>query len=248
MELRQYYATFTIIALLVSCATKKESLVQREKTVQNFSNLSNDRKIIYFENLDSPPQDDNEEKVWRDSLRTDDEILLQAALKAHARFPRENLREEYLRIIREKRNITRYHALRALAGLTPRDEDLPVIALGFDDSDWLPRAQSIRMVRLYDHEKEERKFYYTLLTMLDEHNPDVTRELFRTLKWYKEESTFPFLYKRSFHARTDIELIFMLRELVSYPSNLVTLRLRQLERYHKSLLVRNEARELLAKR
>ncbi|RME91114.1 MAG: hypothetical protein D6767_05730 [Candidatus Hydrogenedentota bacterium] len=250
MAIRKAYSFSTIIVFIVAfhCASPDKKKEERKSQIQNFDSLSFQEKIQFFKRAEAPPKTEQEKKIWLSALKSSDPLLLQAVLLAYSRFPQENARKPILKLIRIKRGITRYYALKALAALPAKQQDLPVVALALSDKDWLAKSMAIRLIRNYPQEKKEGKYYYRLLVMLKLHNPDVVRELYKTLKWYHRESTFGFLYKRSFHAKSNPELIFIMRELNAYPHRLVTIRLKQLAKYHKSLIVRENARKLLRTR
>jgi hypothetical protein len=112
------------------------------------------------------------------------------------------------------------------------------------DREWLVREAAYRTMRKFSDERSDKKYFYAVLTRLNEQNPQVVAEIYRTLVWYDDESAWPYLMKRSYHCKSASELLLVMRELARTKTRDAQVRLKTLTR-SQSVIIRQEATDLL---
>ena len=163
----------------------------------------------------------------------------------------ERYRNEYIKLLAHKNNIVRYKAYLQIANLKQEAQNLDLIKKGLKDEEWLVQEISLQIIRLHKTERESKKLYYDVLFLLNEKNPRVLRQVYRTLKWYRTSRVLPYLYKRSFIAQSPLEIVYIIRELASLKGtyhNRIKKRLIFLRDNYDNILVRDAARKALARR
>lgn len=250
--LKKSYFLFAAVLLLIgngcSSTEKKE---KKYSTVvlsqEDFDSFFWREKAIYIDHVTALTA--NKGKAFENLLRyaflqNQTEVMI-SVTDAIARLKLENLHDLLFIGIRNPNSMLRWHSLKALAALPLWTQDISTIALLIKDKEWLVRETAFRMIRNYPSEKNKKEYYYDVLTSLNDGNEVVLKQIYTTLYWYDDKRTFPYIYQRSFRTHNQIELVFILRELVKYDSPTVRKRLYFLSQKHADRVVRNEAQKLL---
>lgn len=140
--------------------------------------------------------------------------------------------------------IVRWRALLLIEKLNKSEALLPQVSRLIADKEWLVREAAYRTLRTFGAERKARAYFYTVLFRLNEKNPSVVAEIYRTLVWYEDESAWPYMIKRSYHCKSASELILVMRELARTKTREAQVRLKTLTR-SQSIIVRQEANDLL---
>lgn len=230
------------IACPLFCTTTKAKLIDPEEYKSYIWN----EKVAYFQEQSQKPHPGNPE-IYRMAMKDPYPLVTLSALDSMSDELSVIMRKELYDNLKHKNKMIRWKSCLNIIK-TPEKNDLRHLARLFKDTEWLARECSCKSVRLYPDERKNKKYFFRLISLLNEKNPNVLKELYITLKWYEDNRAFDYLYKRSFHSSSSIELVTILRELVHYPGVKVTRRLRQVSRYHKDFFVREEAKKLLKQR
>lgn len=233
---------FTFI--FTSCHTsipKDEPVI----TFQKYSQMNWKEKIEYLKSLTIDPENKTHQKILDDARKDPEILIVESYLLCVSTNSLESEKKQLQPFIYHSNPIIRWRALNALGKLQSDRDDLKTIVSRFNDKEWLVRESAFRLVRKYIFEKKEKKYYLTILLHLNEKNPNVLREVIRTLKWYNDSRTYSYLLRRSYFTVTDLALIVIMQELVYYDTTTVEKRLQKINHSHKSLIVREEAARLL---
>ena len=239
------YALIITACLSISCGSKNIQHERKNFTLEQFQSQYEVQQANYIQNLRVISDDDSSVEILRYALNCKSTLSCQTALKKIYSLNLKIYKKEIKDIINKKDGVTRYLAFKVFSQDSIESDDLNLVVNYLNDREWLVREICVRQMRKYSTEKKEKKYFTKLLLMLNEKNPDVVKELYRTLKWYDESEAFKFLFQRSFHASTEIEQVFILRELAEYKKPIVKNRLNNISRYNKSFIVRQEAKELV---
>lgn len=229
------------------------SLSQKEKSIvlsnEEFDQFLWQHKVIYLNSFYFVSHDKKEDliKLLQYAFSQNNVNVIISVVNVIGNLQIEELRNLVLNGLRHPKAMVVFHSLVALEKLPLEKKDLSRIVHTFKNRDWMVKEQAFKMVRNYDFEKEQKKYYYAVLTSLGNANESVLKQLYKTLEWYNDKRTFSYVYQRSFRAKNSIELIFILRELSKYKTSTVKKRLYFLANKHPSSLVKDEARKLLLK-
>lgn len=229
------------------------SLSQKEKSIvlsnEEFDQFLWQHKVIYLNSFYFVSDDKKEDliKLLQYAFSQNNVNVIISVVNAIGNLQIEELRNLVLNGLRHPKAMVVFHSLMALEKLPLEKRDLSRIAHTFKNRDWMVKEQAFKMVRNYPFEKEQKKYYYAVLTSLSNANESVLKQIYKTLEWYNDKRTFSYIYQRSFRAKNSIELIFILRELSKYKISTVRKRLYFLANRHSNELVKSEARKLLLK-
>lgn len=185
-----------------------------------------------------------DEKIIQAALEEDNKLLVVQAMKKIYELDLKSFSEILPPFLENGDVMVRYHALVALEKISQSEDILSKIMKLSRDKEWMIREAAFRAVRKYQVERSEKKYFYDVLFRVNEKNPQVVIEIFRTLVWYDDETAWPYLLKRSYHCQSAAELIEVMRELAKIKTRDVQVRLKTLTR-SQSMIVRKEAIELL---
>lgn len=240
-------AFMAVFAFLQCESTQKKEVVAPGPVLsyEQYQQLHWQQKANSFTQRKAAPAHADDFKIFDSALEDDHEVICAAALEQIAEHKITRYHDKVSELLKSDSALVRYKALLALEALPLRPNDAAAIAGRFNDKEWLVREAAYRSVRRYTSELEEKKYFFQLLVELDEQNPTVLRELYRTLRWYNDDRAFPYIYRRSFLTTSEVELIFILRELARYNQPLARKRLVEAARTHPKIVVRYEAQQLL---
>ncbi|MCS6985353.1 MAG: HEAT repeat domain-containing protein [Leptospiraceae bacterium] len=246
------HKTFIFLLLyLNACRTvssTKEVTSYGEKHLPGFAERNWQQKVELFELWDSPPRREADLTLIQLGLEEENAAVLVATLQYLMRYPVEEKKPSILHLLAHPESMVRWYALLALERLPPQAEDLSLVAARLSDKEWLVREAALRSFRRYAHEKKEKSYFYQIIFHLEERNPSVLREVYRTLLWYEDDRAFPYLLRRTYVARSGAELIATLEELLVTERPEVTSRIRAVARTHSRPDVRHAASQLLRQR
>lgn len=241
-------SNFFILYSCKSFSAKQEEVYYSEKILPEFASFIWPKKVEVFELWPNAPRLPSDFKLLRLGLEDEHPAVITAALKVIVQFATSDFRKEILLLLNHPDNMVRWHAILALESLPVDEKDLPVIANKFTDNEWLVREAALRSLRRYTTEKYEKKYFYQILFRLEEKNPPVLSEVYRTLIWYEDERVYPYLLRRTYIAQTGAELIAMLRELSQTNRPDAINRIKFVARTHSRPDIRFAATELLRKK
>lgn len=216
----------------------------RRLTLEEFVLLDWQRQVEYLEQVASRGTSGDDDRIVAYALTDDDTGVIVKALEvSHALSLKEHLpRAEELLLNNDA--IIRWRALLLIEKLNGNEAVLPQVARLTGDKEWLVRETAYRVLRTFSSERKKRTYFYTVLFRLNEKNPSVVAEIYRTLVWYDDESAWPYMIKRSYHCKSASELILVMRELARTKNREAQVRLKTLTR-SQSIIVRQEANDLL---
>lgn len=216
----------------------------RRLTLEEFALLDWQRQVEYLEQIAHRGTGGDDDRIIAHALADDDSGVIVKALEvSHSLSLKEYLpRAEEL--LQSNDAIIRWRALLLIEKLNDSEALLPQVAKLTGDKEWLVRETAYRVLRTFSSERKKRTYFYTVLFRLNEKNPSVVAEIYRTLVWYDDESAWPYMIKRSYHCKSASELILVMRELARTKTREAQVRLKTLTR-SQSVIVRQEANELL---
>ncbi len=203
------------------------------------------KKVEYLNDLDSPPYNKSEHIIIEKSLQDQYSNVIYAGLKYIERSKYFKFESLYKKLLEHSSANIRLQSLKLFQIRSSQPETLKIVMSMIGDQDWLVREKAYEMIRSYDIERMQKKYYLVVLRRINEKNPNVLRQILRTLTWYNDSRTLPYLFERSFNCTTDIELIVVLRELSKFKNTKVKRRIRRLSKKHKKFIIREEARNIL---
>ena len=241
---------FSICAasLLVAPACRSVPVTNGEQnkrlTLEEFVLLDWQRQVEYLEQVAVRGTRGDDDRIIAHALTDDDSGVIVKALEiSHTLSLKEHLpRAEEL--LQSTDAIIRWRALLLVEKLNGNEAVLPQVARLTGDKEWLVRETAYRVLRTFSSERKKRTYFYTVLFRLNEKNPSVIAEIYRTLVWYDDESAWPYMIKRSYHCKSASELILVMRELARTKTREAQVRLKTLTR-SQSVIVRQEANDLL---
>lgn len=239
-----------IIALGILSATGCRSVPgpngeqNRRLTLEEFVLLDWQRQVEYLEQVAYRGTRSDDDRIITYALTDDDSgVIIKALEISHTLSLKEHLpRAEEL--LQSNDAIIRWRALLLIEKLNGNEAVLPQVAKLTGDKEWLVRETAYRVLRTFSSERKKRTYFYTVLFRLNEKNPSVVAEIYRTLVWYDDESAWPYMIKRSYHCKSVSELILVMRELARTKNREAQVRLKTLTR-SQSVIVRQEANDLL---
>jgi HEAT repeat protein len=216
----------------------------RRLTLEEFILLDWQRQVEYLEQIANRGTRGDDDRIITHSLADEDSAVIVKALEiCHTLSLKEHLpRAEEL--LQNNDAIIRWRALLLIEKLNGDEAVLPQVARLTADKEWLVRETAYRVLRTFSSERKKRTYFYTVLFRLNEKNPSVVAEIYRTLVWYDDESAWPYMIKRSYHCKSASELILVMRELARTKTREAQVRLKTLTR-SQSVIVRQEANDLL---
>ncbi len=245
--LKKYFLQITIIILGILCSCTSRQIITQQIFFSQYLKYNLKEKIIYFREAQNKILHSEQEKIFREALSDNDTIVLEA-LKAVTRLKFTNYGILCQNIMWNQYNLQiRLEILNIFATIGIQSATVPILIKFITDVDWLIREKVYQLLREFRQEQKNKEYYKYILLQLKEKNPQVLREVIKTLKWYKNKNreVLNHLYQRSFSYETPLELVIIIKELGNYKNRLIFNRLKKLARNHKSYLVREEAKKQL---
>ena len=214
-------------------------------TVEEFNALDWQRQVEALEAITSSNRVREDDRIIASALIDDDSAVIVAALETTWRLERDDNLPKIIELLDSTDPIIRWRALLVIEKIGSDAEALEQVARMLNDKEWMVREAAYRTLRTYKKERKEKIYFYTVLFKLNEKNPQVVAEIYRTLVWYDDDSAWPYLIKRSYHCKSASELILVMRELARTKTREAQVRLKTLTR-SQSVIVRTEATTLLS--
>jgi hypothetical protein len=181
--------------------------------------------------------------IYRHAFKDGYYLVTIAAIESMNAKMNNEMRKDLYILLRHWHPIVRWKTCKKIIAL-PKEDDLKPLSILFGDKEWLARECVFSGVRLYEKERIQKLYFLRLLSRLNDNNIQALTELYKTLKWYEDPRTFMYLYKRSFHTHSSIELIKVLKELAFYKDSKVKNRLWSISHTHKDFFVREEVSKI----
>lgn len=241
-----YTFSFLLIAAGGACksAQRTDTAEHPKVTAEEFFELDWQRQVEYLESLTSSNRTRGDKDIISAALSDDDSAVVVAALETILRLELDEYLPRAMEFLTSEDPITRWRALLIVESMNSDVAVLPAVIKLTADREWLVREAAYRTVRKFKSERSNKAYFYSVLFHLNEKNPQVVAEIYRTLVWYDDESAWPYLMKRSYHCKSASELIMVMRELARTKTREAQVRLKTLTR-SQSVIVRQEANELL---
>lgn len=242
-----------ILALLFLNACSTPQVMQRtsennEDRIEGeeYINLDWQQKTSYLERMASfSSLNEDDLQIVAFSTRANNDRVKQAALRLIAIFKVEDMVTRCIKESKNRSQVVRWRALQCLEQLSPNQDLLPILVKSMRDSEWMVRVVAIRSIRKYPEEKISKRYYKSVLYTLRDEEPNTLEETYKTIFWYEDQRSLRFLLKRSYLAKSEIELIFILRQLAKSSDSQVTTLFRQYQKNSPHGAVRKLCGELL---
>jgi len=229
-----------------STSVKKNEKYKKQVTLQDYEkNTLWQEQAQFIEEKLKIPVTQEENLIYLKALSDNEAIVVEQALENISKYKIEKYKKQVILLLRHRSPKIRWQALNALVQFNKADVDVKFIAKLINDSDWLVREKALKMIRNYPKEKEKKNYYYTIIMLLSDKNPNVLKQIYETLGWYENPSSFSYLLKRSYFAKNTVEILLIMRELSKYKNHKVEWRLKKLAKSHSKAIIRNEAKKLL---
>lgn len=235
-------SVITYVACRSAPATKDEQ--KRRLTVEEFVKLDWQRQVEYLEQISSRGLAGEDDRIVARALSDDDSAVIVKVLEVAYTLSLKEYLPRAEELLQSNDAFIRWRALLLIEKLNSNEALLPQVARLTGDKEWLVREAAYRTLRTFSSERKRKTYFYTVLFRLNEKNPSVIAEIYRTLVWYDDDSAWPYMIKRSYHCKSVSELILVMRELARTKTREAQLRLKTLTR-SQSTLVRQEASTLL---
>ncbi|HRP68017.1 MAG TPA: HEAT repeat domain-containing protein [Turneriella sp.] len=213
-------------------------------TLEEFNTLDWQQQVETIEKMNTSFFTDEDKKIIASALLDDDGAVIVAALEAVWRLKISDFLSQAVVLVDSPDPIIRWRSLLAIEKLGFDDTYRDLVAKAINDKEWMVRETAYRTLRNFKKEHNEKKYFYSVLFKLNEQNPQVVAEIYRTLVWYKDTAAYPYMIKRSYHCKSVSELILVMRELARTQTRDAQVRLKTLTR-SQSAMVRTEADKLL---
>lgn len=232
--------------LTTSCKTPQHpDAAEPEKiSLDTFNTLDWQRQAEYLETITRKNRVREDNEIIAAAITDDDSAVIVVALDTILRLELDDFLPQAIGLLNSEDVITRWKALLVVESLNSDDAVLPSVVKLTGDKEWLVREAAYRTLRRFKAERKAKNYFYTVLFHLNEKNPQVVAEIYRTLVWYDDETAWPYMMKRSYHCKSASELILVMRELARTKTREAQVRLKTLTR-SQSVIVRQEANELL---
>jgi len=213
-------------------------------TLVAFSELDWQRQVEALDAITRSNRSGEDQQIITSALGDDDDAVIIAALECVLRIERDEYLPTVVELLFARDPMIRWRALLVIEKMNSDQELLPKVAKMLNDKEWLVREAAYRTLRTFKAERNNKTHFYAVLFHLNEKNPQVIAEIYRTLVWYDDESAWPYIIKRSYHCKSASELILVMRELARTKTREAQVRLKTLTR-SQSVIVRQEAALLL---
>jgi len=239
------FTALLILSTFFGTFCKSTQSITRDISLEKYEKLNWQEQTEYFENHGkkktsvSIPED-----VYKNAFFDSHSPVSLAAIRSLNPKLTETYRTDLYKLMVGRQPIIRWEACKQI-GTYPLEGDLRHLIQSRNDKEWMVRECVYANLRLYEKEKKEKKYFYYILAALRDKNPNVLSEIYKTLFWYRDDRTFPYIYKRSYHTTNSFEMIVIIRELGKYNNRKVRNRLRELARKHSDFMVREEANKTL---
>lgn len=238
------FAVGAFFVLACRSAPPADDQQQRTLSLEEFVLLDWQRQVEYLEEIGNRGTRGDDERIITHSLADEDSAVIVKALEICYTLSLQEHLPRAEELLQNSDAIIRWRALLLIEKLNRNEALLPQVARLTADKEWLVRETAYRVLRTFSSERKQRTYFYTVLFRLNEKNPSVVAEIYRTLVWYDDESAWPYMIKRSYHCKSVSELILVMRELARTKTREAQVRLKTLTR-SQSALVRQEAKRLL---
>ena len=243
------WVVFTIFIASTHCASSSyvDSSYPWAIEFAKYEEFDWSQKVKYFNELNVGLDDKKYGQIILSALNDEYDSVTLAALKYAYRTGLSRYRKDYLKIASEHYNPSiRLWAMRIFQILPVLDEEVDTFFRISKSEDWIVREKAYQILRLFAYERRKKKYYEALRSRLfEEKNPNVLKELFKTLIWYDKKKSFRYLYNRSLRYQKPLTFIFMLRELSAYSNRRMLVRFKRISKKHPDFLVREEAARIL---
>lgn len=249
MKTRFLYLFIALLVMVFAACKSSSNLQANEQpklTSEDFFELDWQRQVEYLESITNSNLVRGDKEIISAALSDDDSAVVVGALEAILRLELDNYLPKAVEFLTSEDPITRWRALLIVESMSSDMSVLPDVIKLTTDKEWLVREAAYRTVRRFKPERSNKAYFYTVLFHLNEKNPQVVAEIYRTLVWYDDETAWPYMMKRSYHCKSASELILVMRELARTKTRDAQVRLKTLTR-SQSVIVRQEANELLRK-
>jgi len=248
MIFRKTHVLFLILVLTAGCAGSR--ILRPAMKMEEYQSLSWDKKIEYFNSLKEKSKNVIEKfklpgaEIYASAFKDPIPAVVISALDSIDKKHTTAFKPQFYKLLLHKNPVVRWKACLQITS-DPAAEDLPYFSIIFSDLDWMVKECAFGQIRLYREEKNKKSYFFTIVSHLDEKNPQVLKEIYQTLKWYDDVRTYPYMYKRMFLTTDSSELIIIMREMAAYKNYEVKQRLWYLSQKHRDFFVREEASNLL---
>lgn len=212
-------------------------------SLKEYSILTWEEKTAYFERIPRGGQV-KDRSLYEAALRDPYSPVTIAALKAMSLDLISAMRSDIHPLLSHQDSMVRWNACVNLTD-KPDDKDLKRLQAMAGDPEWLCRECFFKGLRSYESEQKKKKYFFRVIAAINEKNINVLRQIYRTLIWYDDERAYPYLFKRTYHTDSRMELIAIIQELAALDNEEVEKLLQKLAARHKDFYVRNEAARLL---
>ena len=246
--MKKLLAIFFLLNIL-HCRSRDARLENPEQpklSTEDFFELDWQRQVEYLETISGSNSTRGDKEIIAAALSDDDSAVVIAALETIHRLELDEYLPKAIEFLTSEDPITRWRALLIVESMNSDAALLPAVIKLTSDKEWLVRETAYRAVRTFKAERKNKAYFYSILFHLNEKNPQVVAEIYRTLVWYDDESAWPYMMKRSYHCKSAAELILVMRELARTKTREAQVRLKTLTR-SQSVIVRQEANDLLRK-
>ena len=240
------FVLFLVVGLGCKSGQAGNSTEQPKLSNEDFFELDWQRQVEYLESVTSSNLVRSDKEIISAALSDDDSAVVVAALETILRLELDAYLPKAIEFLTSEDPVTRWRALLIIESMNSDLAVLPSVVKLTTDKEWLVREAAYRTVRKFKAERSSKAYFYTVLFHLNEKNPQVVAEIYRTLVWYDDETAWPYMMKRSYHCKSASELILVMRELARTKTRDAQVRLKTLTR-SQSVIVRQEANELLRK-
>jgi HEAT repeat protein len=216
----------------------------RRLTLEEFVLLDWQRQVEYLDQVAVWGTSGDDDRIIANALSNAASAVIVKALEVSYTLELKQCLPRAEELMQSNDPIIRWRALLLIEKLNSDEVVLPQVARLTGDKEWLVREAAYRTLRTFSSERKKRTYFYTVLFRLNEKNPSVVAEIYRTLVWYNDESAWPYMIKRSYHCKSVSELILVMRELARTKTREAQVRLKTLTR-SQSVIVRQEANDLL---
>lgn len=239
---------FLILIFLFFCggctsSQTKDGVAQRV-TLEEFNKFNWQKQVETIEKMNVSFFTDEDKRILDSALVDDDSAVIVASLEAVWRLKDGDFLAQAVTLLSNRDPIIRWRALLVVEKLGFDDAYRDLVAKALNDKEWMVRETAYRALRNFKKERKEKKYFYSVLFKLNEQNPQVVAEIYRTLVWYEDGVAYPYMIKRSYHCKSVSELILVMRELARTQTRDAQVRLKTLTR-SQSAMVRTEADKLL---
>lgn len=242
--------TILIFPLLFLFACSSGELKMPEKqnpdiTREQFEAMNWEEKVNTLTSFHVKPENAKDKGIFDSAINDSHERVNIAVLEKIRELKIVERRSEVEHLIRSPTTMVRYHAFLTIISFPHNDNDLKITGTLLKDPDWMIRERALINLRKFSKEKQEKKYFFTVLFMIKEKNINVLNEIYKTLIWYDDQRAHPYMIKRSYIAKDSIETIIIMRHLAALDTPRARKRITIIRKTNKDPIVTREADKLL---